>query len=360
MKRLISALLACSVFALPCLGRDYGDVSGLDWNVAYIDYVSDAGYMTGGEGIFSPNSASDRGTVALALAHLWGDDSLRTVPGGYVDVGAESPYAQGIAWCVEQGIMSGYSTEYFGTSQGLLREQFAAALYAFAQMEGLDVSTSGQAIEGYGDAWSIPIWAKEAMNWAVETGLMSGTSQGNLNPQGEMTRGELAVMLTAYDFYRQGKNHLEELDFSVDMDTLSPSEQRYYWISINTPSEFATGAELGQQIADFARCFEGFPYVENQSSLDGFDCAGLAMYVYGVFGISLEHSPRLQYMAGTAVAKADLLPGDLLVFGSMAHVGIYLGEGYFIHASTPTNGVIISHLEQSYYVQNYYGARRLI
>lgn len=358
MKRVLSALFACSVLAVPCLGREYSDVSGLDWNVAYINYASDFGFLTGTEGVFSPNMASDRGTIAQALANLGGGSPV-SLAEGFVDVGADSPYGQGIAWCLEQGIMSGFSDEYFGVSHPLYREQFAAALYAFAQKEGLDVSTTGDSLAGYGDAWSIPSWAKEPMNWMVETGLMSGF-EGNLNPQGEMSRGDLAVMLTAYDFYRQGKNHLEELDFSVEIDSLTPSEQRHYLISQNMPTEIATGAELGQQIADFARLFEGFPYVENQSNLDGFDCAGLAMYVYGVFGISLEHSPRLQYMSGEAVAKEDLQPGDLLVFGSMAHVGIYLEDGSFIHASTPTNGVIISHLDMTYYVQNYYGARRLV
>lgn len=362
MKKIGSLLWGLSLSALclvPVQARDYSDVSALDWNAAYINYVSDSALMDGNGGEFSPESPSDRGTIALALARLSGAGLDLPVPVDYVDVEAESPYVQGIAWCLEEGVMSGYSDDYFAVADSLNREQFAAALYAFAQNQGVDVSGAEDVLGQYGDAWSVSSWAKDALNWVVSAGLMSGY-EGNLNPHGDMSRGDLAVMLTAYDYFRQGKNHLEELNFEVDWDDLTPSEQRSQWIVINTPTEFATGVELGQQIADLARCFEGYPYVENQSSTDGFDCAGLAMYLYGIFGIELEHSPIKQYYAGVPVEKEDLQAGDLLIFGSISHVGIYLGDGYFIHASTPTNGVIISHLSMSYYVQTYYAARRLV
>ena len=121
---------------------------------------------------------------------------------------------------------------------------------------------------------------------------------------------------------------------------------------------------LADQIVDYALQYLGYPYVYATAGPDSFDCSGFTSYVYKHFGYSLHRSSRDQLKDGKAVQKADLLPGDLLLFSRegdvVTHVGLYIGNGEFIHASTSTTGVIISDLYSDYYVQHYYAARRII
>lgn len=90
-----------------------------------------------------------------------------------------------------------------------------------------------------------------------------------------------------------------------------------------------------------------------------FDCSGFTMYVYGQVGIDLPHSSAQQYTFGEPVEKNQLVGGDLVFFGSrgVSHVGIYIGQGNFIHASSNGDIVKIQALE-SY--KNYIGAKRLL
>lgn len=126
------------------------------------------------------------------------------------------------------------------------------------------------------------------------------------------------------------------------------------------PEVLATGSTFGQQISDYTLHFVGFPYVSGQSTTDGFDCAGLASYVYTALGHPLDHSLFLQFYAGNTVRRTQLQPGDLLFFGSIAHVGIYVGDGLFVHAANEDDGVILSSLEEERYHLGYLMAKRVI
>lgn len=120
---------------------------------------------------------------------------------------------------------------------------------------------------------------------------------------------------------------------------------------------------LGVQVAEYALQFQGYPYVWGGSSPDGFDCSGFVKYVYAHFGIELNRVACDQANNGVAVELSDLQPGDVLCFYSSAdyigHVGIYIGNSRFIHASTSTTGVIISELS-GYYDTRGYIARRMV
>lgn len=131
-----------------------------------------------------------------------------------------------------------------------------------------------------------------------------------------------------------------------------------------TPVADAPGSsELGNQIVAFALQYEGYPYVWGGTTPDGFDCSGFTSYVYGHFGISLNRVADDQTRNGVAVDTGALQPGDLLCFYSsgsyVGHVGIYIGNNRFIHASTYTTGVIISELSGYYYARGFI-ARRLV
>ena len=129
----------------------------------------------------------------------------------------------------------------------------------------------------------------------------------------------------------------------------------------------AASSSLGQQIADYALQFVGYPYVYGGSSPSGFDCSGFTSYVYRQFGYSLNRSAANQLDNGTPVSMSELQPGDLVLFkkagtGSKraSHVGLYIGGGQFVHASTSTVGVIISNMTDAYYTTGFVGGRRIV
>lgn len=124
--------------------------------------------------------------------------------------------------------------------------------------------------------------------------------------------------------------------------------------------------KLGQDIVQSAYQYIGSPYVWAAAGPDSFDCSGFTMYIMSLHGILLPHQSGMQYNRGLSVPRDSLVPGDLVFFSSnktsgVAHVGIYIGNGNFIHASSGSSmSVIISPLSANYYAQHYLGARRVI
>ena len=120
---------------------------------------------------------------------------------------------------------------------------------------------------------------------------------------------------------------------------------------------------LTEDVIAKAYTYLGTPYRYGGSGYGGTDCSGFTMAVFGSFGISLPHGATSQYSMCRSVTTEERAPGDLVFFATggsgIGHVGIYLGGGQFIHAST-TSGVIISSLSESYYARTYLFAGRLI
>lgn len=118
----------------------------------------------------------------------------------------------------------------------------------------------------------------------------------------------------------------------------------------------------GASVVEYAYNFIGRPYVFGAAGPRTFDCSGLTQYVYAKFGVSLEHYTGSQWNAGKSVKRGYLQAGDLVFFntyGSLSHVGIYVGGGDFIHAPSSGKTVTVSSLSESYYASRYAGARRV-
>lgn len=117
------------------------------------------------------------------------------------------------------------------------------------------------------------------------------------------------------------------------------------------------------QVVRTALAYRGSRYVRGGTGARGFDCSGFTRFVYAKYGVELPHSSKSQASCGKHVEKSDLREGDLVFFktrgGGISHVGIYIGDRKFIHASTPKTGVIVSSLDQPYYASRYKGARRV-
>lgn len=113
-----------------------------------------------------------------------------------------------------------------------------------------------------------------------------------------------------------------------------------------------------------AKKYIGVKYVWGGSSPSGFDCSGFVQYVFKQHGISLNRTVVTQYQHGYAVSRNNLQPGDLVFFQNtyttgLSHIGIYIGNGEFIHASS-SQGVTISQLSNSYWSSHYHSARRVL
>lgn len=121
----------------------------------------------------------------------------------------------------------------------------------------------------------------------------------------------------------------------------------------------------GQQIADFAMQYKGYPYVYAGDGPNGFDCSGFTMFVIKkTLGVDITHDMFTQYDMGQKVGRGELQPGDLVFFENtfrrgLSHTGIYIGDGKFVHAENESTGVVTTDLNSDYYDSRWYGAVRL-
>ena len=168
-------------------------------------------------------------------------------------------------------------------------------------------------------------------------------------------------------FYRDGKS----TGVAVSASALNGSTSGNGSSSTGTGSTGSGGtssgttSNVGAQIVATAKQYLGVKYKYGGSSPStGFDCSGFVYYVLKQLGYSPYRTSSSQYKMGTYVAKSDLQPGDLVFFAGtyksgISHVGIYVGDGKFIHS--PSSGGVVSYadLNSSYYTSHYYGARRI-
>lgn len=131
-----------------------------------------------------------------------------------------------------------------------------------------------------------------------------------------------------------------------------------------TSEPVQTTSSKGEEVVEYAKQFLGCRYVYGGSGPSVFDCSGFTMYVYSHFGYYMGHSAVTQAYVGTYVPRSQLQPGDLIIINnesntSIGHVGMYVGGGNFIHASSGSGKIVISPLSNAYYNARYVTARRI-
>jgi cell wall-associated NlpC family hydrolase len=153
---------------------------------------------------------------------------------------------------------------------------------------------------------------------------------------------------------------LTELAKAVKADTADPA----FAAAMDAPEAGKADESIKGRLLRVARGMLAVPYRFGGTTLWGLDCSGFVQKTFAFLDLDLPRSAREQFREGAKVAKADLSPGDLVFFRTYAkypsHVGIYLGDNRFVHASSREKKVTVDSLDAPYYVKRYIGAKRLL
>jgi len=132
----------------------------------------------------------------------------------------------------------------------------------------------------------------------------------------------------------------------------------------NAPEGRKADESIKDRLLRVARGMLAVPYRFGGTTLWGLDCSGFVQKTFAFLNLDLPRSAREQFREGAKVEKADLSPGDLVFFRTYAkypsHVGIYLGDNRFVHASSREKKVTVESLDTPYYVKRYIGAKRML
>ena len=173
----------------------FDDVNEGDWFYDGVRYVYENGLMNGTSAdAFSPGRTTNRGMIVTILWRLEGQPESGAAM-AFADVPAGSYCYEAVRWAAEQGVVQGYTETEFRPETPITREQLAAILYRYGGYKGRDLAADGD-LTRFADQPSD--WAREAVEWAVDAGVLSGRADGRLDPRGSATRAEAAVMLTRY------------------------------------------------------------------------------------------------------------------------------------------------------------------
>ena len=215
--------------------------------------------------------------------------------------------------------------------------------------EYLTVATTADAAIGYGKV--------SAGGSTLNMRSGAGTSYGVVSSLPDGTIVEIVGINNGwYKIQYGGKTGYVSSDYMV---TVKDS------VGSRSTAETASSSAIGDQIVAYAKQFLGVPYVYGGNGPNCFDCSGFTKYVYAHFGVTLNRTATDQLANGTSVSKSQLQPGDLVFFRAnttkpVSHVGIYIGNGQFIHASTNTYSVQIDRLDTGYYAGVYAYGRHIL
>ena len=175
----------------------FTDVAKQDWFYGDVAYVYENSLMNGvSKTTFAPGQKTTRAMIVTILWRLEGSPAAKEAS-GFHDVPASMYYADAVAWAAENDIVNGCGGGRFAPDDAITREQLAAILYRYSRYCGQSTAVTAS-LEGFSDAGSVSGYAREALAWAYETGIVRGTSGNRINPAGFATRAETAAMLHRY------------------------------------------------------------------------------------------------------------------------------------------------------------------
>lgn len=178
----------------------FTDIDEGAWYYDHVAYVNEYGLMAGtAVDTFTPLGKVSRAQAVQMMYNISGNyprqyGLFADEPAEFADVPADAWYAEAVGWGGATGVVSGTGNGKFAPNSDVTREQFAVILHNYAGKLQFDTSVRAS-LDGFNDADTISGWAEDAMQWTVGAKVMSGTNNGDLNPQGTLTRAEAAAML---------------------------------------------------------------------------------------------------------------------------------------------------------------------
>ncbi len=168
----------------------FSDVPADAWYAEAIAWCRENGIMNGTSATtFAPESTLTRSQLAAVLYRMSGSPAVSASP-AFTDASADSWYSDAVSWAADTGVMAGYGGGTFGVNDYTTREQAVTILWRYAESPESNGDTR------FSDAESISTWAREAVHWADDTGLLTGmTDDGRFAPKSNIKRGEVASML---------------------------------------------------------------------------------------------------------------------------------------------------------------------
>ena len=228
IKRLAAVLCAVLILSTAITAQagaaavqaDYTDVPETAWYAEAVSYCLDNGLMVGtGEDTFSPDAPMTRAMLCAVLHRAAG--SPQADPAGYTDVPAGAWYEAAVNWAAAAGLVSGY----VGSGDRLNREQLAAILWRWKG------SPAAEQEPAYGDGGDISAWAKTAVAWARDAGLMNGVGGNLFRPGGDATRAQAARVLMEYTLIPGTCSVVSALDALCRPVGISASSQRGFLVT---------------------------------------------------------------------------------------------------------------------------------
>ena len=321
---------------------EFEDVPADAWYAKPVNTLASLGILSGvGNGRFDPERSITRAeftVIAMKFANTSG--------GGvniFSDVNEDDWFYSAVVDSTQYGWINGYPDGTFRPDNPITREQFFKITVNFLSTCGYPRQDSpATSLDGFADAGQLSSYALPCARLLVELGIVKGS--GNLLSPKSSTQCQQALVM----FYRT---------YGVLQD----------WMENPELPDDRTEAQV---LVEFAMQYLGYDYIwGGKDPSTGFDCSGFVWYVYthnGYPDIGRTATDQWYYDASWEVSADELLPGDLLFFsetGSLndiTHIGIYVGDGEFIHAANSRDGVILTAVSSSYYVEHFVGARRII
>ena len=176
----------------------FEDVKEEAWYYEAVEYVYENNIMSGlKETVFGPDETLVRAQFAVILHRLSGAPEVKYTP-KFTDVEEGQWYTDGILWANEIGVVSGYSeSQYFGPNDNITREQMALMMYRYAGYKEFDTSRRAD-IDSFIDSGNVSSYARQAMEWAAGSGIITGKAGNRLDPQGYATRAECASIIMRF------------------------------------------------------------------------------------------------------------------------------------------------------------------
>ena len=189
---------------IPCGGTDcpsaaFQDVDVKQWYHDAVDYVLVNGLMEGlGDGVFAPDAVLTRGMLVKILGTMENIDPDDYLTRSFRDVSGNAWYAPYVEWAHKNGMAKGYGDGIFAPNKPVTREEMATFFYRYWKWKGGSHTADDAALQSFTDASQVSSWALEAMQWAVQTGLINGVGDSTLAPRGTATRAQVAKIIMVY------------------------------------------------------------------------------------------------------------------------------------------------------------------